>query len=75
MPFCTTWTATWWTGDGGRRVDRKGLDGGKNRDGRSEAGKEERSETERTKEEGKEGGREAGLRKEERVGPSNEAEE
>ena len=33
------------------------------------------SETERTKEEEKEGGREAGLRKEERVCPSNEAEE
>ena len=63
------------TGNRGRKVDRKGLDGGRNRDGGSEAGKEGGSETDRTKEKGKEGGREAGRKKEERVGPSNEAEE
>ena len=54
------------TGDGGRRVNSKRLDGGKDRDGGSEAGKEGRSETERTKEEreeGKEEGHEAGRRK------------
>ena len=43
--------------------DRKRLDGERNLDGRSEAGKEGGSETDRTKEEGKEGRREAGWRK------------
>ena len=42
------------------------------RQSRSEAGKEGRSEAERTKEEGNEGGGEARLRKEERVGPASE---
>ena len=43
--------------DGGWReeVDRKGLNGGRGRDGGSEAGKQAGSETERTKQEGKEG--------------------
>ena len=63
------------TGDEGTRVDRKGLDGGRDRDGGSEAGKEEGSEAERTNEEAKEGESEEGRRNEERVGPSNEAEE
>ena len=56
-------------------VDREGLDSGRGRDGESEAGKEEGSETEWTKEKGKEGGSETGQKKEERVGPSNVAEE
>ena len=34
------------TGDGGSRVDRKGLDGGRDRNGASEAGKEGGLETE-----------------------------
>ena len=37
-------------GDGERRVDKKGLDGGRDRDGGSDAGKKE------AKEEGREGG-------------------
>ena len=63
------------TGDGWRRVDRKGLNGERGRNGGSEPGKEGGSEPDRAKEEGKEGGSEAGRRKEERVGPSNEDEE
>ena len=59
--------------DRGRRVDRKGLDGGRDRDGGNEAGNEGESEAESTKEEWKEGGSEAGRRKEQRFGPSNEA--
>ena len=47
------------TGDGERSVDRKGLAGGRHPNGGSDAGKEGGSETERTKEEGEEGRREA----------------
>ena len=50
-------------GDGSRRIGRKGLDGGRDWDGGSEAKKEGVSETERTEEEGKERGRVAGRRK------------
>ena len=61
--------------DRGRRVDRKGLDGGRDRDGGNEAGNEGESEAESTKEEWKEGGSEAGRRNEEKVRHSYEAEE
>ena len=48
---------------GGRRMDRKGLDCGRDRDGESEAGKEGRSEggKEGERERGREGEREGGL--------------
>ena len=73
---CLLWNSTrssrrdieGWTEGGERRIDREGLDGGRDRDGGSEAGTEGGFETEWTEE-----GREAGRRKEERVGPSNEA--
>ena len=44
------------TGDGGRTVDRKGLNGWRDRDEAIEAGKEGGSEIERTQDAGKEGG-------------------
>ena len=58
----SSWDAGGPTGDGGRRVDSKGLDCGRDRDGGSEAGKERGSAAKRTKEEGKEGGSEVGRR-------------
>ena len=44
------------TEDGGRTVDRKGLDRGRDRDQAREARKEGESEIEMTQDEGKEGG-------------------
>ena len=63
------------TGDGGRTVDRKGLDRGRDRDQAREARKEGESEIEMTQDEGKEGGSEAGRSKRKRAGRSNEAED
>ena len=58
-----------WTGGTKRMMEEARQGGG------SEAGKEGGSEAEKIQEEGKEGESEAGRRKEEKVGPSNAAEE
>ena len=62
---------------GGRRMEREGSEtaGWREVPGLRKRGREGRRKRDRADEEGKQGGREAGRRKEERVRPSNEAEE
>ena len=62
---------------GGRRMEREGSEtaGWREVPGLRKRGREGRRKRDRADEEGKQGGREAGRRKEQRVGPSNEGED